>query len=133
MGDFLAKEASVIVMKDQRGDGNNKFEEFSIFCSGVKPLVCQSGLEKKGKKISYKAYGKTKEDAIAMAIAGLAPQISLMMSVANESEIRESDVFSEEFIQIIKAETPEIILENVRVVVVSDSDSDFYIAEAFCN
>jgi len=135
MGNCEAMEFSVIITADYQLNNGGKFNEESRFLSAVKPY---GGEIKNGdsKRVSSSALGKTKQEAIISAIAGLAGFKNSEISANMLSEDKESisggeEQFSSNYLQVISSETKKTILENVKIVVTQTVGG--FSVEAFCN
>lgn len=135
MGNYEAMEFSVIITDDNKLNEGEKLNQESRFLSAVKPY---DGEIKNGdsKRVSSSAFGKTKQEAIISAIAGLAGFKNSEISVNTLSEDKQSisdgeEQFSSNYLQVISSETKKTILENVKIVVTQTAEG--FSVEAFCN
>lgn len=135
MGNCEAMEFSVIITDDDKLNKVEKLNQESRFLSAVKPY---GGEIKNGdsKRVSSSAFGKTKQEAIISAIAGLAGFKNSEISVNTLSEDKQSisdgeEQFSSNYLQVISSQTKKTILENVKIVVTQTAEG--FSVEAFCN
>lgn len=135
MGNYEAMEFSVIITNDSKTNGAENLDQEGRFLSAVKPY---NGEIKNNDEnaVSYVAVGKTKQETIISAIAGLAGFKNSEISVTSLSSDKPSfsngqDEFISHSTEVICNETKKTILENVKIVVTQTTDG--FSVEAFCN